>query len=72
VLGAPRLRADLALAKGGEAMPVYLPETAATSLPLLLAFPVVALCEIIPREDLAETQDEALLASALGRVLRSR
>jgi hypothetical protein len=53
-------------------MPVYLPETAATSLPLLLSFPVVALCEIIPREDLTEPHDEALLASALGRVLRSR
>jgi hypothetical protein len=72
VLGAPRLRADLVLTKGGEAMPLYLPDTAATSLPLLLAFPVVALCEIIPREDLAEAQDEALLASALARVLRSR
>jgi hypothetical protein len=66
------VRADLTLPRSGETMPLYLPETAATSLPLLLSFPVVALCEIIPREDLTEPQDEALLASALGRVLRSR
>jgi hypothetical protein len=72
VLGAARVRAELTPARGGEAMPLYLPETAATSLPLLVAFPVVALCEIIPREDLTEAQDEALLAVALGRMLRSR
>lgn len=72
LLGAARVRADLTLARSGEAMPLYLPDSAAASLPLLPAFPVVALCEIIPREDLTEAQDEALLAAALGRVLHSR
>ena len=66
------MRADLTLVRGNEVMPVYLPDTAAASLPLLLSFPVVALCEVAPREDLSETQDEALFAQALGRVLRSR
>jgi len=72
LLGAPRVRADLAVSRGGEVMPVYVPESASTSLPQLLSFPVVALCEVIPREDLTETQDEALVVGALGRVLRSR
>jgi hypothetical protein len=72
LLGAPRLRAELTPVRGGEAMPIYLPEAAATSLPLLAAFPAVTLCEVVPREDLTEVQDEALLAVALGRVLRSR
>jgi hypothetical protein len=72
LLGAPRLRADLAISRGGDVMPIYLPESASTSLPQLLSFPVVALCEVFPREDLTETQDEALVVGALGRVLRSR
>jgi len=72
LLGAPRLRAELTLLRSGEKMPLYLPEAAAISLPLLPAFPVVALCEITPREDLTEAPDEALVAVALGRVLRSQ
>ncbi len=72
VLGASRVRADLTLSRSDTGMLLYLPETAATSLPLLPAFPVVAICEVTPREDLTETQDEALIAAALGRVLRSR
>ncbi len=72
VLGAARVRAELQLPGGGEARLVYLPDTAATSLPLLVAFAVVALCEVIPREDLGEAQDEALLAVAIGRVIRRR
>ena len=72
VLGDVRMRADLALAGGGEPQLVYLPDTVATSLPSLVAFPVMALCELIPREDFAEAQDDALLAVALGRVIRAR
>jgi hypothetical protein len=71
LLGADRVRAELT-PRSGEAMPLYLPESAATSLPLLAAFPVLALCEVIPREDLTEAHDEALLACALGRVVRAR
>jgi hypothetical protein len=69
--GAPRLRADLAL-RDGEALPVYLPEAVAGSLPLLPSFPVIMVCEVRPREDAAEAQAEALFAVALGRVLHVR
>jgi hypothetical protein len=71
LLGAARVRADLTL-RTGETMPIYVPETVSSSLPMLPSFPIVALCEVTPREDLAEAQDEALVAVALGRVLRSR
>jgi len=70
LLGAPRIRADLAL--GGETLPMYLPDSVAGSLPLLPAFPIVALCEVRPREDGGEAQAEALFAVALGRVLCAR
>jgi hypothetical protein len=72
LLGAPRVRADLVLTREGEAWPLYLPDAVATSLPLLLSYPVMALCEVRLREDLAEAQPEALFAMALGRVLHSR
>ena len=71
LLGAPRVRADLVLA-GGDAFPFYLPESAAGMLPLLPSFPVVALCEVRPKEDLMEVQAEALVCVALGRVLTMR
>jgi hypothetical protein len=71
LLGATRVRADLVL-PGGETFPLYVPDAASASLPLLPSFPVVAVCEVRPREDLAETQAEALLSMALGRVLHSR
>jgi hypothetical protein len=73
ILGAPRVLAELQLPNGGGApMTMYLSDAAATSLPLLVAFSAIALCEVIAREDFAETQEEALLAVAFGRVLRSR
>ena len=71
ILGAPRVRADLATS-GGDVFPFYVPENAAGSLPLLPSFPVVAFCEVRPREDLVETQPESLLCVALGRVLAAR
>lgn len=70
LLGASRIRADLALP--GESLPVYLPDTIAGSLPLLPSFPVIALCEARPREDAGEEKPEALFALALGRVLHAR
>jgi hypothetical protein len=70
VLGALRVRATLEV--GGEPLLVYLPDAVASSLPSLASFPAIALAEIIPREDVGEPQDEALLAVALGRVLRAR
>jgi hypothetical protein len=73
ILGAPRVRAELTIpGGGGDAMLVYLPDGPSASLPLLPAWPVIALCEIRPREDIAETHAEALLAVAFGRVLFSR
>lgn len=72
LLGAPRVRADLVLMRSGEVFPIYVPDAASTSMPLLPAFPVMALCDVIPREDLTESQDEALMAHALGRVLKIR
>ncbi len=71
ILGALRVRADLVLA-GGDVFPMYLLDDAAKSLPLLPAFPVMAVCEARPREDIIETQPEALLCLALGRVLHAR
>lgn len=71
ILGAPRVRADLATS-GGEIFPLYVPDASAGSLPLLPSFPVVAFCEVRPREDLVETQGESLLCVALGRVLAAR
>jgi len=71
ILGAPRIRADLTF-RNGDVMSMYLPDSAASSLPLLISFPVIAICEVTPREDLTETQDEALVVLALGRVLRTR
>jgi hypothetical protein len=70
LLGAPRLRAELATPGASARMVVYLPDAAADALPLLASFPVVALCAITPREDITETQDEALVVMALGRVLK--
>ena len=72
LLGASRVRAELMLPGGGEPWLLYVPDAAAASLPLLLTFPVIALCEVRPREDVAETHPEALFAAALGRVLHGR
>ena len=69
--GEPRVRAELSLS-GGETMVVYLPDAIASSLPLMTAFPVVALCAPRPREDVVETAEEALFVMALGRVLQAR
>ncbi|MFO0617939.1 MAG: DUF2169 domain-containing protein [Polyangiaceae bacterium] len=70
LLGAPRIRAEIAL--GRTALPIYLPESVGAQLPLLPAFPCVALVELRPREDAFETHPTALVAFALGRVLRAR
>ncbi|NUP06015.1 MAG: DUF2169 domain-containing protein [Polyangiaceae bacterium] len=70
LLGSPRIRADLTL--GRHTMPVYLPDAAASQLPLLPVFPLLALVEFRPREDASEQNPAALVAFALGRVLRSR
>lgn len=70
LLGALRIRAELTLGKG--TLPVYLPESAASHLPLLPVFPATALVELRPREDASESNAVALVAHAFGRVLRAR
>jgi hypothetical protein len=70
LLGAPRIRADLTIGK--ITLPLYLPESAASQLPLLPSFPLAALVELRPREDASEQNAAALVALSLGRVLRSR
>ncbi len=72
LLGAARVRADLFVGREAAVFLIYVLDSVASSLPLLPAYPVTALCEVRPREDLAETQNEALFAVALGRVLAGR
>ena len=38
---------------------------------MLTSFPVVALVELHPREDASEQSADALLVSALGRIVRT-
>ncbi|NUP06020.1 MAG: DUF2169 domain-containing protein [Polyangiaceae bacterium] len=70
LLGAPRIRADVTL--GAVTLPIYLPDDATTQLPLLPVFSLTALVEVRPREDASEENPSALVAYALGRVLRAR
>jgi hypothetical protein len=69
VLGEARIRAELTT-RGGESLPVYIPEAVAAKLPMLPSFPVVLVAELRPREDAQEAHPEALIALAVGRVLR--
>lgn len=71
LLGESRVRAELTL-PDGEVLIAYLPDAAAGSLPLLMAYPVMALCEPRPREDVTETREEALILVAIGRILKTR
>jgi hypothetical protein len=71
LLGSPRIRCDFGAPGEADTFLFYAPDIA-DSLPLLPSFPVIALCEVRPREDLAEPAADALFAVALGRVLRLR
>jgi hypothetical protein len=71
LLGSPRIRCDFGAPGEADTILFYAPDIA-DSLPLLPSFPVIALCEVRPREDLAEPAADALFAVALGRVLRLR
>lgn len=70
ILGEPRIRADLA-SGSGAAYPAYLSESLGLRLPMLTSFSVVALVELHPREDAGETSAEALLVTAIARVVRT-
>jgi len=69
VLGEARIRAELTTG-GGELLPVYIPDAVAAKLPMLPSFPVVLVAELRPREDAQEAHAEALIALAIGRVIR--
>jgi hypothetical protein len=70
LLGRARIRADITL--GSTSLPLYLPDSVADVLPLLPTFRLGALVESRPREDASEACPTALLAYAVGRVLRTR
>lgn len=70
LLGSTRIRAELTI--GRLTLPIYLPDSAASHLPLLPVFSLAALVEFRPREDASEQNPTALVAFALGRVLRVR
>ena len=70
VLGEQRIRCDLSLG-GSPAWPTYLPEATGAHLPMLTSFSVVALVEVRPREDASEVHTDALVVTALGRVVRN-
>lgn len=70
LLGAPRIRADFSIGK--TSLPIYLPEDVASQLPLLPSVSMTALVELRPREDASESNPDALVAFAIGRVLRAR
>lgn len=72
LLGAERVRADLTLARSSDVVTLYLPLALVQSLPLLVSYPIIALVEVRPREDLIEPHGEALFPGALARVLKSR
>lgn len=69
VLGAPHVRAELTI--GGDKRALYVSEAIAAHLPMSASFPVVALVEARPGEDLGESEPEAFVALALGRVVRA-
>jgi hypothetical protein len=71
LVGAPRIRAELTIGQSAP-VPIYLPDAAASHLPLLPTFLIVGLVELRPREDAQEQHAESLLALALGRVVRGR
>ncbi len=70
ILGANRIRAELS-SSSGATYPAYLPDELCLRLPMLTSFPVVALVELHPREDASEQSADALLVSALGRIVRT-
>ncbi len=69
LFGSVRVRADMTI--GGSSYPIYLADDVSPKLPLLTSFAVLALVEVRPREDAAESQTDALLAHALGRLVRT-
>ena len=73
VMGQVWIRASLAPAGGGEAIPAYLPESLSKELPMFQGFRARLIAELRPQVDQYEAHALALRAAALGRVIvRSR
>ena len=70
VFGDAHVRASLACRDDDAPVVVYLPEEAAKDLPLFPSFPCRLLGEVHPQQDGLESQPLALLAVALGRLIR--
>jgi hypothetical protein len=66
------LRAVIAPAGEGSAIPAYLPASLAKQLPLFARFPARLLAEAFPQQDQAESCPVALRVVALGRVVTAR
>jgi hypothetical protein len=67
VLGAERVRTDFVGSDGRNAVPLYLPIELKEMLPLFERIPILALVEVRPRQDGAESHPDALFARALAR-----
>lgn len=70
VLGADHVRATLKCPDDDAPVVVYLPEEVAAALPLFPSFRARLLGEVHPQQDAIESQPLALLAVALGRLVR--
>ncbi|HVY44922.1 MAG TPA: hypothetical protein VHB21_03545, partial [Minicystis sp.] len=70
LLGAKRLRAEISATNGGAALPVYLPESLASALPLVPRMRARVVGELRQQEDHTETHPLALVALAVGRIIK--
>ncbi len=70
LLGAKRLRAELATTNSSLPLPVYLPESLESGLPLMARIKVRVLGELRHQEDHTEAHPLALVALAIGRVIK--
>lgn len=69
ILGKNRLRCLMTPAQGGSPIPVYLPESLATQLPMFQRFRATIAAETQGQQDQYETHPIALVALALARLL---
>ncbi len=69
ILGKSRLRCLFTPSQGGSPIPVYLPESLGTQLPMFQRFRATLIAETQGQQDQYETHPIALLVLALGRLL---
>jgi hypothetical protein len=69
ILGKPRLRCLFMTAAGGSPIPLYLPESLASHLPMFQRFRAAIAAEVQGQQDQYESHPAALLALALGRLI---